>query len=205
MTTESTVDRQKIRSMVEDFWRSFLATAQSSPETSAGTIKQFEYQMEALASMMPPSQSQAFRKVVEEERDALFEEYRNSPDALKTRLGLLEAPPRSEEIIAAHDNARIVGAMQRDYADLQAIARGKGSISELGEKVDRELERKLRSYVASMSMEHAAEFQRVYIGEYNRLVRARLTGGQGGTGCAVVILAGLGIAGAIGCVSHMLA
>jgi hypothetical protein len=204
MTTELVVDREKIRSMVEDFWRSFLATAQANPETSAASIKKFDDQISALASMMPAEQSRAFCKVVEEEREALFQEYRNSPDALKTRLGLLSPPPQRSELIDAYDYEAIVNAAKRDYADLRVMARGEGSIRELGAKIDDELALRMRSYVASMSMEESAEFTKVYNSEYNRLVRDRLTGGQGQSGCAVIVAAGMGLAGVVAYASHFL-
>ncbi|MCS0585320.1 hypothetical protein NX784_27445 [Massilia pinisoli] len=202
MTAELVVDREKIRSMVEDFWRSFLVTAQANPETSTASISKFDDQISALASMMPAEQSEAFCRAVEEERDALFQEYKNSPDALKTRLGLLSPPPQGGEAINASDHEAIVNAARRDYADLRVIAREKGSIRELGAKIDNELALRMRSYVANMTMKESAEFTRVYNAEYNRLVRDRLTGGQGQSGCAVVIAAGIGMAGAVAYASH---
>lgn len=204
MAPELNVDREAIRSIVEDFWRSFLATAQSHPETAEETIAKFDAQISSLASMMPLEQSETFRKVVEEEREALFQEYNKNPDALKTRLGLLAPPPESNDFIQAHDHEAIINAARRDYAELQVIARSKGSVQELGEKIDRELDLRLRSYVAKMNMTESAEFHRVYNEEHNRLVMARLTGKQSQSGCAVVIAAGMGISGLLSYASHFL-
>lgn len=82
------IDRVAIRGMVEDFWRSFLVVAQSSPQIGLDTISRFDERIQSMASMMPPDQSKVFLEVVDIEREALFNEYKSDPTALKARLGL---------------------------------------------------------------------------------------------------------------------
>ena len=193
-----TVDSGSIRTMVEDFWRDFLASAQSDPNGSRQMLENFDARIDSIASSMPPEDAHNFQNLVEEERDALFQEYRRSPDALKVRLGVLGPPPSRANDISAQDHQAIIRAVQSDYLDLQVIARGPGSLHDRSVKVDRELEVRVRSYIAGMSMEDQAEFSRVYNEEYNRLVMTRLSERKSQSGCVVVMAVGIGVIGLIG-------
>lgn len=88
------IDRDAIRSMVEDFWRSFLAVGRTNPVIGQQTVMRFEERIKSTAALMPGDQAQVFLKAVDEERETLFNEYNRDPDALKHRLGLpLDATP----------------------------------------------------------------------------------------------------------------
>jgi len=88
MAERAATDRSAIRAMVEDFWRSFLAVGRHNPDVGRETIMRFEERLSATAALMPPAQSATFLRVVDEEREVLFQEYERNPDALKRRLGL---------------------------------------------------------------------------------------------------------------------
>ena len=201
---ENKVDREAIRSLVENFWRSFLTTAQSNPATSQETLEKFEGQIDGLAAMMPLEQASAFMAVVEEERQALFQEYSKSPESLKIRLGLLTPLQESGTSIGAHDIRAIIDLVHRDYADLQVIAKGPGSVHQRSEAVDRELDARIRTHVAKMSMDESANFLQTYNQEYNRIVASKLTGRQSQGGCAVVLMVGMGGTAALGYAAKLL-
>ena len=195
---ESEINPESVRSMVEDFWRSFLVTAQSDSVTSQITVDKFEKQTELLASMMSIEKGKLFIEAIDKQRDLLFQEYKRSPEALKARLGLYANPQIHSGFGDASDHDAIINAVRLDYADLQVIARSTGSISERAEKVDQELSRRIRSHTAKMSMEEQGKFTRQYNSEYNSIVATRLQANQGKSGCAFIILIGVGISAALG-------
>jgi len=81
-------DRAMIRSMVEDFYRSLLATATVN-SGSAGTSKQrFKERVQAMSSIMPEAQSADFSRAVAEEIEMVEREKERNPEQLKLRLGL---------------------------------------------------------------------------------------------------------------------
>ena len=205
-STITQIDRESIRSMVEDFWRSFLATAQTSPTTAQESILRFDEQIKSLATMMDDEQSKLFLTTIDEERQIIFDEYNKSPEKLKIRLGLAEKIPESirTELISASDHDAILKAVQRDYADMQVIARSKGSVSELGKKIDQELDLRMRSYVVNMNPQDSAEFKKIYNLEHNQIVSAKLRGKANPSGCAVVLAVGLGICATTGSIIHYL-
>jgi hypothetical protein len=90
------LDHDAIRAMVEDFWRSFLATARTNPTAGQKSIMRFEDHIQTTAGMMPQDQAATFLQAIEEERESLFQEYNRDPDGLKARLGLpVDRPSRS--------------------------------------------------------------------------------------------------------------
>jgi hypothetical protein len=89
----ATVDRVAIRSMVEDFWRSFISLAVDHPEMGMKSIQRFDEQIQATAMLMESSNAQKYLQAVEEERDVLFQEYNRNPESLKRRLGLSHPTP----------------------------------------------------------------------------------------------------------------
>ena len=201
---EAEINNESIHFMVEDFWRSFLTTAQSDPTTAQNTVIKFEAQISSLASMMTMEKSNIFVAAIDKERELIFDEYKRSPEALKIRLGLYDSRPIRGDLISASDHDAIINATRLDYTDLQVIARGTGSLSERAEKVDRELNLRISSHTANMSMEDQAEFTKHYNLEYNRLVMARLKNKQGNSGCALVIMTGVGISAALGALGQYL-
>ena len=199
---EMKINAESVRSMVEDFWRSFLVTAQSA--ASQITVEKFEKQTELLASMMSIEKGKLFIEAIDKQRDILFQEYKRSPEALKTRLGLYANPQAHSSFGGASDHNSIINAVRLDYVDLQLIAKGTGSFSERAERIDQELSRRIRSHTAKMSMEEQAKFTREYNAEYNSIVTTRLQANQGKSGCALVILAGIGISVVLGGVGYYL-
>ena len=199
---ETDINTESVRSMVEDFWRSFLVTAQSDSTTSQTTVENFEKQTELLASMMSPEKGKRFIDAIDQQRDILFQEYKRNPEALKVRLGMYGASQTKTGFSSASDPEAITRAVRLDYTDLQAIARGDGSFSDRTQRVDQELIRRIRSHTANMTMEDQAKFTRQYNSEYNSIVAARLQNIQGKSGCAAVILAGIGISAALSGVGY---
>ena len=88
MEKKSNIDRSLIRSMVEDFWRSFLVTSTVKPESAKDSIHRFEERLQAMASIMPLEQSNEFLKIASEEREIIAKENERNPEQLKMRLGL---------------------------------------------------------------------------------------------------------------------
>jgi hypothetical protein len=72
------IERAAIRSMVEDFWRSFISVAVTNPQIGAQTIQNFDGRIQATASLMVPENAKLFLEAVEEERDLLFNEYKRN-------------------------------------------------------------------------------------------------------------------------------
>ena len=70
--------------------------------------------------------------------------------------------------------------------------------------VDQELIRRIQSHTLNMSMEDQANFTRQYNSQYNSIVASRLQTSQGKSGCALVILAGIGISAAVGGIGYYL-
>lgn len=198
------IERESIRSMVEDFWRSFLATAQSSPNTAQESVLRFDEQINSLAALMDSERSRLFLNAIDEERQIIFDEYNKSPDKLKVRLGIVEQIPSSiqTEVIKASDHDAIISAVQRDYADMQVIAKSNGSIAELGKQIDRELDLRMRSYVSDMSPQDSLEFKKIYNLEHNRIVSSKLRGNASQSGCAVILAIGFGICASTGTMVH---
>jgi hypothetical protein len=86
-----TIDRASIRSMVEDHWWSFISVALTNPQICFQSVQNFDQQVRATASLMPPLKAKTYLQAVEEEREILFNEYNRNPEALKRRLGLAAA------------------------------------------------------------------------------------------------------------------
>src|SRR5882724_8037817 len=100
-----TIDRAAVRSMVEDFWRSFISVAATNPQIGAQSIQNFDDRIQATASLMVPDKARMFLRAIEEERDVLFNEYRRNPDALKRRLGL--GPVNRSNLVVHHQRQSI--------------------------------------------------------------------------------------------------
>jgi len=109
--SEVSIDRAAIRSMVEDFWRSFISVAVSNPQISAQTIQHFEERIQATASLMAPGKARMFLQATEQERDILFNEYNRNPDALKRRLGLAPAPVNRPNLLIHRCRRQSIGEM----------------------------------------------------------------------------------------------
>jgi hypothetical protein len=91
------IDRSVVRGMVENLWRLLLVfAARINPEILEQTIMRFQEQIAATAALMHGQQSEAFLRIVDEEREILLQEHRRNPDALKRRLGL---PPYGSQYI----------------------------------------------------------------------------------------------------------
>lgn len=88
MAANSQIDRGAIRSIVEDFWRSFLVTSVVNPESAENSIGRFDAQIRAMASVMSEEQSKTFLAIVAEEREMILQESARNPENLRTRLGL---------------------------------------------------------------------------------------------------------------------
>lgn len=82
------IDRSMVRSMVEDFWRSFLVTSAVNPESAKDSVHRFEERVRTMASIMPPGKSEEFLKALSEEREMIAQENEVNPEQLKMRLGL---------------------------------------------------------------------------------------------------------------------
>jgi hypothetical protein len=103
------IDRVAIRSMVEDFWRSFISVAVDNPQIGLQSIQHFDKRIQSIAAVMEPERSTLYLQTVEEERDKLFQEYNRNPDGLKCRLGL--SAPRPVPAPVVHHQRQSMGEM----------------------------------------------------------------------------------------------
>ena len=185
------MDRAAIRAMVEDFWRSFLAVASQNPQIGVESVSRFDERMQSTASLMEKEQAENFLRIVEEERELLFNEYQRNPDALKRRLGLETNVVQSHRQIdpKSLDAESIRAIAQSDYEVVRQMAAAPGAtVLGTGAKIDAELNRRVREHVAGMNATDAATFTQIYNTEYNRLAMARL---QQKKGCMVPIMIGV--------------
>jgi hypothetical protein len=169
MDSGASTDRAVIRAMVEEFWRSFLITAQT-PGISTELIVQFNQRMQARAAAMDPENAALFLQIVDEEREILFNEYEKNPDALKTRLGV-QPPTIQRGVPQSLDPESIRAVAQSDYEVIRKMAAAPGAtMSGTGAQIDAKIARRVREHVAGMSATDAATFTQIYNAEYNRLV-----------------------------------
>lgn len=95
-----------------------------------------------------------------------------------------------ENLILSLDPEAIRALAKIDYSDMQQIAREPGPISEVGTKIDTEMERRMDAHVSDMSPDEANVFQRIFNEEYNRLASDRIKEKMS-SGCVVPIIVGL--------------
>jgi hypothetical protein len=194
MESGGSTDRAVIRAMVEEFYRSFIAVAQT-PQVSAQLITRFDERITATAAGMEPEKAATYLQIVDEERQILFDEYEKNPDALKTRLGL-QPPIIPRDVPQSLDPESIRAVAQADYEVIRKIAGDRSlSMAEASAQVDAEVARRVREHTAGMSASDATIFSQIYNAEYNRLVMARL---QQKTGCVIPLVVGTALALGIG-------
>lgn len=89
MTIDAEVDRSVCRTMVEEYWRSFLSfPAADSGELGKQCLFRFHERINELAATMSDQKAQVFLAAIEEERALMFDEYSQNPDRFKKRLGI---------------------------------------------------------------------------------------------------------------------
>lgn len=88
MNEVATVDRAKIRSMVEDAFRSLLTLDPTNTAGLVDAVRRQDEHFSTIASLMPQSQRDAFMRVVVEERQFLLDEQKRNPVGLRQRLGV---------------------------------------------------------------------------------------------------------------------
>lgn len=83
------MDRQIIKGMVEDYYRTLIPAMQSDGTAGFEDVSsRFEERVKQTAAMLPPVEAAAFSQTVEAERERMIEEYRADPLAMKKRLGI---------------------------------------------------------------------------------------------------------------------
>jgi hypothetical protein len=94
-------DASELRLMVEDNWRSYLKLAEAgSSDAGQQCLASFEQRIEAMASDMSTGAAQTFFDSVEKIQRETFNEYANSVEQLKQRLGLLKQDPPSPPTVS---------------------------------------------------------------------------------------------------------
>jgi hypothetical protein len=83
------MDRDVVRGMVEDYWRTIIPALQNSGAAASQEIgTRFEQRIAETAALLPPIESAAFIQTVDAERERMMAEYKADPVALKQRLGV---------------------------------------------------------------------------------------------------------------------
>jgi hypothetical protein len=83
------MDRDVIRGMVEDYWRTLIPALQTGGAAAFQEIgTRFEQRIAQTAALLPPIESAAFIQTVDAERERMMAEYKADPVALKNRLGI---------------------------------------------------------------------------------------------------------------------
>ena len=83
------MDRDVIRGMVEDYWRTLIPALQNGGAAAFQKIgTRFEQRIAETAALLPPIESAAFIQTVDAERERMIAEYKADPVALKKRLGV---------------------------------------------------------------------------------------------------------------------
>jgi hypothetical protein len=88
------VDRAKIKAMIEDHWRSYLGITGQYLQSAHELSDRFAEDLDATTSLMPPEQGQEFNEVFNEELNNFMDEYRRNPAAVEQHLGLREHSTR---------------------------------------------------------------------------------------------------------------
>jgi len=90
------MDRDVIRGMVEDYWRTIIQAMQNGGMADFQEIgSRFEQRIAQTAALLPPIEAAAFIQTVDAEREKMMAEYKTDPVSLKNRLGLalgIDAP-----------------------------------------------------------------------------------------------------------------
>jgi len=85
--------RNSARLLVEDRWRNFLSLVHIDQRKAFEAPYSFDATINMMTERMPEPDASIFRRIIEEERDKLADEYDRNPDALKARLGLINQAP----------------------------------------------------------------------------------------------------------------
>ena len=87
------LDRAKVRSVVEAYWRNMIVDAQAGrAHMAAQRLVDFQAQVQRWAADMPADDAAAFIAAVDAERGALADMYEASPEAIYQRLGIPPLP-----------------------------------------------------------------------------------------------------------------
>jgi uncharacterized Zn finger protein (UPF0148 family) len=85
--------RNSARLTVEDHWRNFLTLVHIDKRKAFEALHNFDATINMATEYMPEPDASRFRRIIEEEREKLADEYDRNPDALKARLGLINQAP----------------------------------------------------------------------------------------------------------------
>jgi hypothetical protein len=107
------MDRQVIRELVEDYWRTLIPATQAGGAAQFMQVSQeFETRINATAAALDPVEGAAFLQAVDAERQSIASEYEANPAAVKRRLGVplgVDAP----QVAAAAVGADLAGVAVR--------------------------------------------------------------------------------------------